>query len=292
MAIYSIKDLEKLSGIKAHTIRIWEQRYRLLQPKRTDTNIRYYMDDDLRLLLNVALLKKNGMRISKIASMDEATISDKVKELAEANFEKETQLDTLTIAMIEMDEYKFDKIISTNIKEIGFEQTMLTVIHPFLEKLSVLWLTGSVQPVQESFTTYLIRQKLIVEIDKLPVVIGNVKKFMVYIPNGEMNELSILFMQYLLKSRGFMVIYLGQDVGISDLDTAIGIQRPDYIFTIISKPFKKQSLQEYVNQLSSTFPDVQWLFSGIQFAPKSIKNIGNTTILTGLNDTLDFLSKI
>jgi DNA-binding transcriptional MerR regulator len=292
LAIYSIKDLEKLSGIKAHTIRIWEQRYGLLQPKRTDTNIRYYMDDDLRLLLNVALLKKNGMRISKIASMDDATISSKVKELAEANFEKETQLDTLTIAMIEMDEYKFDKIISANIDEIGFEQTMLTVIHPFLEKLSLLWLTGSVRPIQESFTSYLIRQKVIVAIDKLPMVIGNAKKFMIYIPEGEMQELSVLFMQYLLKSRGFRVVYLGQNVGVSDLDIAIGIQCPDYIFTIISKSFKKQSIQEYIDHLSESFPSINWLFSGMQFAPLSIKNKKNYTILTGLNDTLDFISKI
>lgn len=284
--------MEKLSGIKAHTIRIWEQRYQLFQPKRTDTNIRYYMDDDLRLLLNVALLKKNGMRISKIASMDESAISDKVKELAEANFEKETQLDTLTIAMIEMDEYKFDKIISSNIEGVGFEQTMLTVIHPFLEKLSLLWLTGSVHPIQESFTSYLIRQKLIVAIDKLPPIIGNPKKFMIYIPEGEIQELSILFMQYLLKSRGFKVIYLGQNVGIRDLDIAIGIQRPDYIYTIISKPFKKQSLQEYVNHLSNTFLHIHWLFSGIQFAPHAIKTDKNCTILTGLNDTLDFLAKI
>jgi methanogenic corrinoid protein MtbC1 len=250
------------------------------------------MDDDLRLLLNVALLKKNGMRISKIASMDDATISSKVKELAEANFEKETQLDTLTIAMIEMDEYKFDKIISANIDQIGFEQTVLTVIHPFLEKLSVLWLTGSVHPIQESFTSYLIRQKLIVAIDKLPMVIGNAKKFMLYIPEGEMQELSILFMQYLLKSRGFRVVYLGQNVGLKDLDIAISIQRPDHIFTIISKPFKKQSLQEYVNRLTEIFPDTSWLFSGSQFAPQSIKNTKNCTILNGLNDTLDFLSKV
>ena len=232
------------------------------------------------------------MRISKIASMDESTLSRKVKELAEANFEKETQLDTLTIAMIEMDEYKFDKIISSNIDKIGFEQTMLTIIYPFLEKLSVLWLTGSVHPIQESFTSYLIRQKLIVAIDKLPVAIGNTKKFMIYIPEGDIQELSILFMQYLLKSRGFSVVYLGQNVGVRDLDIAVEIQHPDYIFTIISKPFKKQSVQEYVNHLCETFPDVNWLFSGIQFAPLSIKNKENYTILTGLNDTLDFLSKV
>lgn len=292
MAIYSIKDLEKLSGIKAHTIRIWEQRYRLLQPQRTDTNIRYYLDEDLRRLLNVALLKKNGMKISVIASMPETDISNKVKELSEVNFEKETQLDALAIAMIEMDEYKFNHIISSNVKEIGFEQTMLTVIHPFLEKVSVLWLTGSIHPIQESFTSYLIRQKLMVAIDQLPLAQDFSNEFMIYIPEGEIQELSILFLYFLLKSRGFRVVYLGQNVSVSDLEVALSIQSPDYVVSMISKPFKKQSVQDYINQLCTKYPKVHWLFTGFQLASVTVSEKENSTVLTGLNDMLDFLAKI
>ena len=170
MAIYSIKDLEKLTGIKAHTIRIWEQRYQIVMPKRTRTNIRYYDDNDLKYLLNVALLNKNGTKISKIAKMGEQEIAVKVAELSEVSFENTTQLDALTISMIEMDEYKFDKIISTNIDQLGFEKTMIEIINPFLEKLSVLWLTGSINPAQEHFISCLIRQKIIVAIDKVPFV--------------------------------------------------------------------------------------------------------------------------
>lgn len=292
MTVYSIKDLEKLSGIKAHTIRIWEQRYKLLQPKRTDTNIRYYLDDDLRLLLNVALLKKNGHKISVIASMEKNTIASKVKEISEANLEKETQLDALTIAMIEMDEYKFDKIISFNIRELGLEQTMLTIIHPFLNKLGVLWLTGSVNPIQEHYTSYLIRQKLVVAIDKLPFPSNDAKKFMIYIPEGEMQELSILFMHYILKSRGFKVVYLGQNVSMSDLKIANEIHQPEFIFTMISKPFKKFSVEDYIKNLNNSYPNIHWLFTGIQLASLNIETSKNMTILTGLNDTIDFLSKI
>jgi DNA-binding transcriptional MerR regulator len=149
VAIYSIKDLEKLSGIKAHTIRVWEQRYDIINPERTPTNIRYYKDEDLKFLLNIALLNKNGIKISKIAKMSKSEIAEKVAAISEINFEYGTQLDALTISMIEMDEYKFDRIISTNIQQIGFERTMLEVIHPFLDKLGVLWLTGSINPVQE-----------------------------------------------------------------------------------------------------------------------------------------------
>ena len=170
MAVYSIKDLEKLSGIKAHTIRVWEQRYGLLEPKRTKTNIRYYQDEDLRFLLNVALLNKNGLKISKIAELEKEEVAEKVAAISEINFEYGTQLDALTLSMIEMDEYKFDRIINTNIDQLGFERTMLEIIYPFLDKLSVLWLTGSINPVQESFITYLIRQKIIAAIDREAVV--------------------------------------------------------------------------------------------------------------------------
>ena len=165
MAVYSIKDLEKLCGIKAHTIRIWEQRYGLIKPKRTKTNIRYYMDADLKLLLNIALLNRNGTKISKIASMSEMEIAEKVATISEIDFEGGAQLDALTLSMIEMDEVKFDRILTTNIRQLGFEKTMLEVIYPFLDKLSLLWLTGSINPAQENFISNLIRQKIIVAID-------------------------------------------------------------------------------------------------------------------------------
>ncbi len=198
MAVYSISDLEKLSGIKAHTIRVWEQRYDIIQPKRTKTNIRYYQDEDLKLLLNIALLNKNGIKISKIAKMTNKEIAEKVAAISEINFEYGTQLDALTISMIEMDEFKFDRIISTNIQQLGFERTMLEIIYPFLDKLSVLWLTGSINPVQENFMSYLIRQKLIVAINNLPLLQSkDTKKFIIYLPEGERQELSLLFMSYL-----------------------------------------------------------------------------------------------
>ena len=200
MAVYSIRDLEKLSGIKAHTIRIWEQRYGIIEPQRTKTNIRYYEDDDLKFLLNIALLNKNGIKISKIAKMSKGEVAEKVAAISEINFEYGTQLDALTISMIEMDEFKFDRIVSTNIQQLGFERTMLEIIYPFLDKLSLLWLTGSINPVQENFMSYLIRQKIIVAIDNEPLPSNkSSNKFMVYLPEGERQELSLLFMHYLLK---------------------------------------------------------------------------------------------
>lgn len=292
MAVYSISDLEKLSGIKAHTIRVWEQRYDIIQPKRTKTNIRYYQDEDLKLLLNIALLNKNGIKISKIAKMSNVEIAEKVAAISEINFEYGTQLDALTISMIEMDEFKFDRIISTNIQQLGFERTMLEIIYPFLDKLSVLWLTGSINPVQENFMSYLIRQKLIVAINNLPLLQSkDTKKFVIYLPEGERQELSLLFMSYLLKSRRNHVIYLGQDISITDLTDACKIQNPDYLFTMITETFAKEPVQTYVDKLSETFPNCKVLLSGYQVVAQEVDPPANVEILKSLNQTLDFLAQ-
>jgi MerR family transcriptional regulator, light-induced transcriptional regulator len=290
VAIYSIKDLEKLCGIKAHTIRIWEQRYGVIKPERTDTNIRYYQDNDLKLLLNIALLNRNGLRISKIAEMSETEIAEQVAAISEVDFGHNTQLDALTIAMIEMDEYKFDRIISTNIQQLGFEETMLQVIYPFLDKLSVLWLTGSINPVQENFMSYLIRQKIIAAIDNEPIALGkNIKKFLIYLPEGETQELSLLFMQYVLKARKNRVFYLGLNVSVNDLADACQIHKPDYIFTMITETFSKNPVQKYVDELSTTFKDCKILLSGYQVVAQNVRSAENIKVLRSLDETVEFL---
>ncbi len=293
MAVYSIKDLEKLTGIKAHTIRIWEQRYKLICPNRTKTNIRYYDDVALKLLLNIALLNKNGVKISKIATMTRAEIAEKVSDISEIDFDYDTQLDALTIAIIEMDEYKFDRILSTNIDQIGFERTMMQIIYPFLERLSLLWLTGSINPVQEHFMGYLLRQKVIVAIDKEPLVSGkDIKKFIIYLPEGERQELSLLFMHYLLKVRRHQVIYLGQDITLDDLRDAYNVHKPDYIFTMLNEPILKSSVQQYVDRLATDFDNAKILLSGYQVVTKDIELSANVTVLPSLDDTIDYVENI
>ena len=293
MAVYSIKDLEKLSGIKAHTLRVWEQRYDIIEPRRTKTNIRYYLDEDLKFILNIALLNKNGIKISKIAKMSKEEIAEKVAAISEINFEYGTQLDALTISMIEMDEYKFDRIVNTNIEQLGFERTMLEIIYPFLDKLSVLWLTGSINPVQENFMSYLIRQKIIVAIDNEPLVSGkHVDKFLIYLPEGEKQELSMLFMHYLLKSRRNRVIYIGQDITLADLKDACNIHNPDYIFTMITETFAKEPVQQYVDRLAANFKDSHILLSGYQVVAQDVFPPDNMSILRSLDQALFFLDQL
>lgn len=290
MAIYSIKDLEKLSGIKAHTIRIWEQRYNILEPQRTKTNIRYYQDEDLKVLLNVALLNKNGIKISKIAKMKEEELAGKVAAISEINFEDGTQLDALTISMIEMDENKFDRIVNTNIDQIGFERTMMEVIYPFLDKLSLLWLTGSINPVQENFISYLIRQKIISAINDTSLTMeSDTERFILYLPEGERQELSLLFMHYLLKSRGKHVLYLGQDISLADLQDASHILRVDYIFTMITETFAKEPVQNYIDRLAAAFPDTQILLSGYQVVAQEVAPPQHVVILKSLDQMLNFI---
>lgn len=292
MAIYSIGDLEKLCGIKAHTIRIWEQRYGIVKPQRTKTNIRYYQDQDLKRLLNIAVLNKNGFKISRIAQMDEDEIKHTVRSISEVNFDHNTQLDALTISMIELDESKFDRIIRSNISQIGFERTMLEVIYPFLDKLSVLWLTGSINPVQESFMSLLIRQKLIASLDALEYKPSRQSAcFMLYLPKGESQELSLLFLNYLLRSRGHKVIYLGTNISIDDLTDAYSVIKPDYFFTMITESYTNQSVGKYLDKLTSRLPDSSFLVSGYQIVAQGIKASQNIKPLAGLSETLQFLEQ-
>lgn len=293
MAVYSIRDLEKLCGIKAHTIRIWEQRYGIIKPNRTDTNIRYYRDSDLNLLLNIVVLNRNGHKISKIAKMSKEEIAEKVSAISEVNLNLGTQLDELTLAMVEMDEYKFDRILTINIENLGFEQTMLQVVYPFLDKLSVFWLTGSISPIQENFISNLIRQKLIAAIDKEPIKFGsNVDKFLIFLPEGENQELSLLFLHYLLKSRGKHVICLGQNIAIGDLFDACSIHKPDYIYTMVTESFAQGPIQKYVDELSRSFHYCQILLSGYQVVSQNVQSTGNITVLSSLDETISFINSL
>lgn len=291
MSIYSIKDLEKLSGIKAHTIRIWEQRYNLIQPKRTETNIRYYDDEELRKLLNVALLNKNGYKISKIAQFSTVNLNEIVAELS-ASDPKASISDNLTIAMINMDESKFHQVIDSKIKTIGFELMMIDLIFPFLDKLYLLWLTGSINSAHENFISSLIRQKIIVAIEKLKKSDNKDVKFMLYLPEGEQHELSLLFMYYLVRSRGFKVFYLGQDISIEDVAYTYLHHKPQFIYTIISETFTKRPINTYVDGLLKCCSQAHLLLSGYQVAAQGITSKNNLHVLNTLPETIDFLDTI
>jgi DNA-binding transcriptional MerR regulator len=294
VSTYSIKDLEQLSGIKAHTLRIWEQRYNLLNPKRTDTNIRFYDDDDLKLILNVALLNDNGFKISRIASMAAHEIRDEVIKLTDRSLTHDDQIHALTICMIEMDEDRFDKILSTNIIKLGFEQTMLNIIYPFMSKIGVLWQTGAINPAQEHFISNLVRQKLIVAIDgQIPQ--GGGKKFLLFLPEGELHEISILFASYLIKSKGHKVIYLGQSTPNDDLLSVFKLHQPEYLLTVITTSPSSEYVQDYVNALSERFSNCQILVTGYQVIGQDLvfpENVKQMNYIRDIKELLEDLELI
>ncbi len=291
MSTYSIKDLEQLSGIKAHTLRIWEQRYDLLKPKRTDSNIRYYDDEDLKLILNVSLLYDNGFKISKIASMPHESIREEVLNLTERSLTHEDQVHALTICMIEMDEDRFDKILTTNIIKIGFEQTMLNIIYPFLSKIGLLWQTGAINPAQEHFISNLVRQKLIVAIDG-QISSGSGKKFLLFLPEGELHEISLLFAAYLIKSKGHKVIYLGQSTPFKDVESVYKLLEPDFLLTVLTTLPAGKTAQMYIDILSEKFSKSEIYVSGYQVVGQDLTFGPNVRQFTYIRDIKEVLEEI
>lgn len=290
---YSIKELEQLSGIKAHTIRAWEQRFNILQPKRTESNIRFYDDQDLKMVLNISLLNENGYRISQIAKMDPSEMHQTVIQLTAANYKFPDQVQALTLAMIDMDEERFDKIMSTNLIHYGFENTMKNIVFPFLTRIGFLWQTGSVNPAQEHFITFLIRQKLVVAIDgAVRKTIQQPKKFVLYLPEGELHELTLLFAHYLVKVRGHRVINLGQNLPFEDAKQAVQMFKPDVVFCIITSSPGPSEIQQYINDLTEAFSGTPTWLTGYQIVGQGIETADSQIIIMNTDDLLAHIEAI
>lgn len=235
MKRFSISDIESLIGIKAHTIRAWEARYNLVPPKRTPTNIRYYEEEDLKHLLNIVTLNEKGYKISRIAKMDKVQINDLVLQL-QADYNNDTvQVLRLSDAALKYDEIAFAEILSGCIQELGLVDTMDLVLFPFMKKVGMLWQTGAIDPSHEHFASNLIRDRMIVEIDKLSKPDRkDPKRFLLFLPEAEMHETGLLFARYLLKRCGMDTLYLGQEIPYSDLKKVIAHYRPDYAFIVLT----------------------------------------------------------
>lgn len=265
MSTYSIKDLEKLSGIKAHTIRIWEQRYHLIEPRRTDTNIRYYSDDDLIKLMNVSVLNQNGYKISKISQLDDSQISEIMFQLNNEIPLLSTQTESLVMALVEVDERHFNQVFEKSVENMGFENTVEQLIFPFLERIGVLWLAGTINPAQEHFITNLIRQKLIAAIDREGVKTeGTHPRILFYLPEGEFHEIGLLYYNYLARKADFEVLYLGTSVPFRDIIRVDEIRPAQILFTSFVISPGIGVLSEKIKKLKKSFPDKAVLVSGWQ----------------------------
>jgi DNA-binding transcriptional MerR regulator len=292
MIKYSIKDLEKITGIKAHTIRIWEKRYNIVEPSRTQTNIRFYSDEDLRHLMNVAILNKYGYKISNIQSMSVAEVNQSVIELSNQDIDNDHQVDNLVMAMIELDEQRFDKIITSSIIKHGFDYTFESLLHRFLEKIGVLWQTGSVNPAQEHFISQLIRQKLILAIDGQHDYTTNQKTFLLFLPEKEYHEIALLYLHFLIRKSGHAVIYLGQNVPLVNLKDIFEIHQIDYLLTSITSNLTAEEIHGFFEEFNRLYGNRKLLLGGNCIRENISMLPANAIFLKSIPDFTEFLEKI
>jgi DNA-binding transcriptional MerR regulator len=263
MNVFSIKDLEALSGIKAHTIRIWEQRYSVLKPDRTDTNIRTYNNDELRYLLNVALLNKHGFKISSITKMTGGELNERILGLNNEIALTDSHINQMVMHMTELDIDAFEAIIDKQIRNAGLKKTITGLVFPFLNRIGMLWVTNHINPAQEHLVSHLIRQKIISATDRTQSPVSG-KPALLFLPPGEHHELSLLFVQYLLKSEGIPVLYLGADVPLNNLPEIIRIKQPVCLYSHITSLPQKMSFDKLLQQMAEMVGNIPIVISGRQ----------------------------
>lgn len=248
---FTIKDLENFSGIKAHTIRIWEKRYNLFEPKRTDSNIRYYDMESMLKLLNVSLLYNNGLKISKIAMLSKAKMELSVKELVFKEGFESSALNSFKLAMLNFDEALFHQTYNSLISQRSFRDIFTKIFMPFLNEIGILWQVNSITPAHEHFITNLIKQKILIHIEKIQFLQSNInkKKYVLFLPMNEIHELGLLYLHFELLFHGYHSIYLGQSVPVENLIDLQKIFEDVCFVTYLTVEPSKESVEEYLQEV-------------------------------------------
>lgn len=262
MNAFTIKDIEILSGIQAHTIRIWEQRYDFLKPQRTQTNIRHYNNEELKTILNVALLNRFGYRISRISKMSSDEMAQKLLALTQVQAKHQQLINRMLQYMIDMQLDEFDETLTGTISSFGVKEVLIEVIFPFLERIGMLWITGRINPAQEHFVSNIIRQKLLSATNDLPIPMQSNTKVLLFLPEGELHEIGILFIQYLVKSHGLQNWYLGANVPLEDIAFIANAKQPTHIYTHLTAIAQNFNLAKFVAQLQESVPLIPLIISG------------------------------
>ena len=280
---YSIKDLENFTNIKAHTIRIWEQRYKLLTPKRTDTNIRYYSESDLKKILNINLLYTNGLKISKIAALSETQIIEQAKEIIQQTTDDfRSELDDLTVAILDFDKVEVRKILDNSFKELGLLPMYMGIIVPLLKKIGELWQVNSIEVIHEHFFSNLYRGFLMSKIDHLPDTTADDKTALLFLHDKEEHEFSLLLYHFILKEAGYHCIYLGQNLPVKDLPIAYERVHPSVVATTFISQITEKEFSIVVNILKGFSKESKVVISGMRAElfkdqlPKGVELITST----------------
>lgn len=264
MGKYTLNDLEKLTGIKADTIRIWEKRYGIIAAHRTATNRRWYTDEDLRRMINVSILNRNGIKISAIAALPADVIEEKTAELIRTSAGPDMLSGSLIIAMTRLDEDSINEILLRSVIKNGFEGTISSVVFPFLKKVGVLWHTGSVNVGTEHFISNILRRKLIAAFENLhSLKTPGSKKILMFLPENEFHELGLLYYAYIARRLGHQVLYLGQT---TPMDAAVQTAEewiPDIIITGALSGLSVEDPEDFILRVSACFKFEKLIFAGI-----------------------------
>ena len=286
MSKYTMNQIVTLTGIKAHTLRKWETRYSFLEPDRTDTNIRFYSDEQLKKLLNISVLTRNGYRISKIDKMSEAEIHNTISDRL-IDGSKEDEISALVLSMIELDEIRFNEILKSLIIKKGLLATTTEVIYPFLHQVGVLWGINKVLPAQEHFISSLIKRKMLSTIDLLPDPQEEAASILMFLTEKEYHEIGLLLAYYIARELGFRVYYLGANVPTENIKQVIEAVKPRAMLTMFVTPSEnsiKNKIDAILNQ--SNIP----LF--VSGNPDNLENIMNDKRIIYLSHPDDFIDKL
>lgn len=247
MITYSVAQVEALTGIKAHTLRIWERRYDFLKPLRTPTNIRYYTDAQLKKLINFGILVRNGYRVSKLEKMNDDQIFEAVTTiLADPDSEDRDEIKGLTLAMLEMNEEEFDNIFERQVIRKGFLRTITEMIYPFLQYVGVLWNTNKAMIAQEHFVSNLIRQKIITAIERLSIPSKSSPAVVFFLLEGEDHEIGLLLANFIAKERGWRTYYLGHGVPLVNIQKVVDLVEPQMLMSMFVVP-KPQKMDSFID---------------------------------------------
>ena len=292
MSTYSIKDLEQISGIKAHTIRIWEQRYNFLKPTRTITNIRTYSSDELKTILNVSLLNKYGFKISHIDKMNTVQMEEKIFSINQLDAQKERVVNNLIKETVSLNMQAFEQQLDVYIAQKGIEKAITEIVFSFLERIGILWMTNHINPAQEHLVINMVRQKIILGIEKLTPIKQPSKRVVLFMPEGEHHEIGLLFVYFLLKQNGIYVDYLGANLPMVDLEYFISIKKPDCIFSHLTSPSKAFKLGKFLDQIGKVNNDIQVILSGQLLQDYKGPVPENLQIKRSLTETIQFLESL
>lgn len=290
MNSFTIKDIENLSGVKAHTIRIWEQRYSFLKPRRTDTNIRYYNNNELKVILNIALLNKFGFKISHIDKMNESEISQRLHTLSHQQARQERIVNELINCMIDLELEAFEALLDSRIQADGIEKAINEIVFPFLEKIGLLWVTNNINPAQEHLITNIIRQKMMVAIETSVSQMKSNKTALLFLPEGEYHELGLLYVYFLLKNNGVKVLYLGADVPVSDLAFVVKAKNPDYLYTHLTSLAHNFNVDKFLQSVHLKVKDIPVVVSGPLTASYKKPLPANFVFIKSLLEVKEFIS--